>query len=128
MGSEIPKGEEITGAIAKEMDARFLNRRFFMGQGTVPLTINRIEKIAKLKYDNGSTDENAILAYFEETPLPLKLCNTNIDSIIAITGTGKVSDWKGKKIGFHNVEGTWFGEKQFAVRVNENYTETKGKK
>ena len=128
MGSEIPKGTEITGSIAKELDARFLNRRFFMGQGTIPLTINRIEKLAKLKYDNGSTDENAILAYFDETPLPLKLCNTNIDSIIAITGTGKVSDWKGVKIGFHNVLGKWFNKEQYAVRVDENWKETKGKK
>ena len=127
MGSEIPKGDEITGSIAKELDARFLNRRFFMGQGTIPLTINRIEKVDKLKYETGDTDENVILAYFEETPLPLKLCNTNIDSIIMITGTAKVADWIGVKIGFHNIQGTWFGKTQYAVRVDENWKETKKK-
>ena len=127
MAKEIPTGTEITGSIAKEMDSRFLNRRFFMGQGTIPLTIKRIEKIPELKYENGDKKENVILAYFEETPLPLDLCNTNIDSIIMITGTAKVADWKGVKIGFHNILGKWFGKEQYAVRVDENYKEKKNK-
>ena len=125
MGTPVPTGKEVTGSIAKEMDSRFLNRRVFMGQGTIPLTIKRVEKVDKLKYETGDTDENVILAYFEETPLPLKLCNTNIDSIIMITGTAKVSDWKGIKIGFHNILGKWFGKEQYAVRVDENYKEKK---
>lgn len=125
MSKEIPKGKEITGSIAKELDARFLNRRFFMGMGTIPLTIKRIEKLAELKYENGDKKENVILAYFEETEKPLDLCNTNIDSIMAITGTAKVSEWKGVKIGFHNVLGKFFGKEQYAVRVDENWKESK---
>jgi len=121
MGKPVPEGREITGSVAKEMDSRFLNRRFFMGQGTIPLTIERVEKVDELKYENGTKDKDVILAYFKETPLPLKLCNTNIDSIIMVTGTGKVSEWKGMQIGFHNVEGNWFNKIQFAVRVDENY-------
>ena len=121
MGTPVPEGKEITGSIAKEMDSRFLNRRFFMGMGTIPLTIKRVEKVDKLKYETGETEEGVILGYFEETEKPLRLCNTNIDSIMAITGTAKVSDWKGVKIGFHNILGKWFGKEQYAVRVDENW-------
>lgn len=125
MSKEIPEGREITGSIAKEMDSRFLNRRYFIGNGTIGLTIKKIESHAVLEYENGDKKENAILCFFEETPKPLDLCNTNIDSIIAVTGSGIGNDWKGKKVGFKAVKGKWFGKEQFAVRVDEKYKEKK---
>jgi len=122
---EIPEGKLITGSITKEMDRRFLSSLDFAGTGTVGLTIDRIEKVAELKYLNGTKEEDAILCYFTETEKPLRLCVTNIRSIISVTGTNKVKDWAGHKIGWNAVEGTFFGKKQLAVRVDEEWKEKK---
>jgi len=121
----IPKGREIDGSIATEMDARFLNRRYFIGNGTIGLTIDRVEQVDELEYENGQKDYNVKLAYFKEYPKPLKLCNTNIDSIIFLTGTSKPKDWAGCKIGFMAVKGRFYGKDQYAVRVDEKWKEAK---
>ena len=67
--TDIPKGKEITDAITKHMDRRFLSSLDLMGQGKVELTIDRVEKHDSLRYRNGNTDSNAILIYFKETSL-----------------------------------------------------------
>ena len=123
--SDIPKGKEITGAITKEMDRRFLSSIDLAGQGTVPLTIDRVEKHAELKYKNGQKKDNAILCHFKEMDRPLELNTTNIKSIITITGTNKVAEWAGHKVGFHAVEGTYFGKRGLAVRVDHEWKEKK---
>jgi len=118
---DIPTGEEITGAITKHLDRRFLSSLDFAGSGTVGLTIERVEKVDELTYGNGSKDKDVILCYFAETEKPLKLCVTNIRSIIEITGSSKVSDWAGVKIGFKAEPGRYFGKDGLAVRIDEKY-------
>jgi hypothetical protein len=113
----IPKGEEITGAITKHMDRRFLSSIDLIGMGEVELTIARVEKHESLVYANGNKDANAILIYFTETEKPLKLCATNIKSIIMRIGSSKVKDWHGKKIKLKVEKVQAFGKLQDAVRV-----------
>ena len=115
----IPKGQEITDQITKHMDRRFFSSIDLVGQGVVTLTIKRVEKLAVLKYENGRTDKNVILAYFNEISRPLKLCVTNIRRIVDIVGTTKVSDWTGKKIPFHAEIVKVKGVERPAVRVVE---------
>lgn len=113
----IPKGEEITGAITKHMDRRFLSSMDFMGAGDVTLTISRVEKHAELRYLNGNKEKNAILLYFQETPKPLTLNTTNIRSIVDITGTTNVGKWAGFKVTLYVIEGEFFGKPGHAVRI-----------
>jgi len=113
----IPKGEEITGAITKHMDRRFLSSLDLVGMGEVEVTIDRVEKHGQLEYLNGNKDENAILIYFKGSDKPLKLCNTNIKAIIANMGTAKVEEWKGRKITLKVEKVKAFGKVTDAVRV-----------
>jgi hypothetical protein len=117
MATPLPKGEEITGAITKHMDRRFLSSLDLVGLGAVEVTIDRVEKHAKLDYLNGNTDENAILAYFKGSDKPLKLCTTNINAIITNMGTPKAAEWHGRKITLKVEKVKAFGKMQDAVRV-----------
>lgn len=119
--TDIPKGTEIDGSITKVLDSRFLNSDDFIGQGTVGMTIDRIEQLDELKYENGTKDENAILGYFKGCDRPLKLCKTNIRSIIAVTGTNKPKEWTGKKIGIYAQDGAGFGGVGYGVRIDAKY-------
>lgn len=113
----IPKGEVITDSITKHIDKRFLSSLDLMGAGVVTLTIDRVEKLAELKYGTGETDKNAILIYFKETPKPLKLCKTNIKNIVFKLGSTKPTDWTGKKIDLEVKTVQSFGKQVPAVRV-----------
>lgn len=114
----IPKGQIIEDAITKHMDRRFLSSLDLIGCGVVELTIDRVEKHDRLEYGTGTVDENAILVYFKENPAkPLKLCKTNIASIIMVVGSSKVSDWHGKKIKLEVQKVMAFGKSKPAVRV-----------
>ena len=115
----IPKGTEITDSITKHIDKRFLSAVDIIGHGKVALTIDRVEKVAKLEYKTGNTDTNAILIYFKETPKPLKLCKTNIMTIALNLKSSKVSDWLGKKIKLEVRTVQAFGRQKPAVRVVE---------
>ena len=114
---DIPKGVEITDAITKHMDRRFLSSLDLAGQGQVALTIERVEKHAKLDYLNGNSEENAIVLYFAETPRPLTLCKTNIAAIIDAVGSNKVADWHGKRVLLEARKVQAFGKQVLAVRV-----------
>ena len=118
MSKPIPKGVEITDSITKHMDRRFLSSVDLAGQGTVHLTVDRVEQHELLRYENGQTDENAILLHFKEIDRPLKLNATLIKSIIVLTKSNSPSDWKGKQIPFKAQEGVYFGERGLAVRVD----------
>lgn len=114
----IPKGELIEDAITKHMDRRFLSSLDLIGCGAIELTIDRVEKHARLEYGTGNTDENVMLIYFKENPAkPLKLCKTNIALIIMSLGSTKVSDWAGKKIRLEVQKVQAFGKTRPAVRV-----------
>jgi hypothetical protein len=113
----IPKGEVITDVITKHIDKNYLSSLDLMGSGPIGLTIDRVEKHALLTYNNGNTDENAILIYFKETPKPLKLCKTNISLIVMSVGSAKVADWIGKKITLEVQKIQSFGKTRPAVRV-----------
>ena len=115
----IPKGAEITDSITKHIDKRFLSSVDIIGHGAVEVTIDRVEKVAKLEYQTGNTDANAILIYFNETPKPLKLCKTNIMTIALNLKSSKVSDWLGKKIKLEVRTVQAFGKQKPAVRVVE---------
>ena len=117
MNEEIPRGELVEDGITKHMDRRFLSSIDLAGQGVVTFTIDRIEKHALLKYQNGQSEKNALLVYFKETKRPLKLNATNIKSIITVTETNKAKEWSGKKIKLHAEPGMYFGKKGLAVRV-----------
>ena len=116
---DIPKGEDLHGAITKHMDRRFLSSIDLAGHGTVWLTVDRLEKHETLKYQNGSVEKNVLLMYFRETKRPLALNATNIRRIILRLNTSNVDDWAGQKIPLHAEPGTYFGIAGLAVRVGE---------
>lgn len=67
------------------------------GKDHVIVTIDRIEHHDTLKYENGTTDKNVDLLYFQKSEKPLALNATNRKRICAIHGTiGK--GWHGKRI------------------------------
>ena len=113
----IPKGTEITGAITKHMDRRYLSSLDLMGLGVVELTVERVEKHDEIKYGNGSTDQDVILMYFVGSDKPLSLNTCNIKMIVRCLKTAKVSEWKGKKIKLEVQIVKAFGKMQPAVRV-----------
>jgi hypothetical protein len=113
----IPKGELIEDSIIKHIDKRFLSSVDLIGMGAVTLTIDRVEKVAELRYGTGESDKNALLIYFKETPKPLKLCKTNVKNIIYALGTAKASEWGGKKITLEVKTVQSFGKQVPAVRV-----------
>lgn len=101
--SPIPKGTEVNGDMTAALDSRFLNSIVLrgaldrIGKDTLPVTIDRVEFHETLKYENGSTDRDAYLLYFEKSDKPLKLAKTNIKRIIMQHGTiGE--GWHGKPI------------------------------
>ena len=116
---EIPKGQLIEDAITKHLDRNYLSSLDLAGHGKVEMTIDRIEKHAKLTYNNGNTEENALLCYFKETGKPLKLCKTNIAMIIQVVGSNIVKDWAGKKIRLECQTVKAFGKMTLAVRVTK---------
>jgi len=113
----IPKGEEITGNITKQMDRRFLSSMDLIGAGDVTLTIARVEHLDNIEYQNGSKDTNVNLLYFKETERPLALNVTNIRAIISILGTNQVKDWVGKPIKLTVKKVQSFGKTTDAIRV-----------
>ena len=118
MSKPIPKGEVIEDAITKHLDRRFLSSIDLAGQGIVELEIDRVEKLAELKYENGKVDKNVKLCYFKNPPnRPLVLKNCHINEIIKRLKTNNVKAWIGEKIPFHAIEGNFFGTQQLAVRV-----------
>lgn len=114
---EIEKGKVIEGNIVKEMDRRFLSSLDLAGHGDVELTIDRVEKVEKLQYLNGQSQDNAILLYFKETKRPLTLNATNIKRLIQITETNVAKEWTGIKIKLAAVPVSAFGKNQLAVRI-----------
>ena len=119
MTKPIPKGVEITDAITKHMDRRFLSAIDLIGLGRVAVEIDRVEGHKKLDFLNGNSQEGALLMYFKGSDKPLSLCKTNIKAIILSTGSTKVEDWKGKKISLEVQNVKAFGKVQPAVRVVE---------
>lgn len=103
MSNPIPKGELVEGDVVALMDPRFINALVIQsaleksGKKYVAMTMDRIEKHDSLTYENGRTEQNAILLYFQKTKKPLKLNTTNLQTIARMHGTiGK--GWHGKKV------------------------------
>ena len=91
------------GDMTAALDSRFLNAIVMQGalekagRDSLPVKIDRVEFHETLKYENGSTDKDAYLLYFEKSDKPLKLAKTNIKRIIMQHGTiGE--GWHGKPI------------------------------
>lgn len=99
----IPKGKVVDGDMTTALDSRFLNAIVLQGalykQGAeyLTVTIDRVEYHERLKYENGSTDQDAYLLFFKGSDKPLKLAKVNIKRLIAQHGTIG-SGWHGKKI------------------------------
>ena len=119
MTKPIETGVPIDAAITKYMDRRFLSSIDLAGQGVVEMTIDRVEYHKLIRYENGNTEKKAKLLYFRETPKPLSLKTCHINALVAQFKSNKVSDWRGKKVKLHAIEGQFFGRKQLAVRVYE---------
>jgi len=99
MSKEIPSGEVIEGSVAKEMkDRRFLSSLDLIGYGDIEFTIDRVERLDEMVYENGKKKKNVIYVYFKETPKPLDLNVTNTKAIASITGTIMGKGWVGKKV------------------------------
>lgn len=103
MSKPIPKGTLVEGDMVATLDMRFLNALVLQGalestgKEFLPVTMDRIEQHDVLKYENGRTDQNAVLLYFKGSDRPLKLNATNLRTIAGMHGTiGK--NWQGKKI------------------------------
>lgn len=117
MSKPIPEGRQIKGSIRKQLDSRFISSLDLVGRGVVWMTIKELRKIETLKYENGQTDHNVVLVYFEETPKPLKLNATNVKALILRFGSVNVEDWAGGRIPLHAEEGVYFGQAGYAVRI-----------
>lgn len=113
----IPKGTVITDNITKHIDKRFLSSIDLLGAGTVELTIDRVEKLAKLTYGTGESNEDVLLLYFKETGKPLQLCKTNVKAIAIALNTAKSGDWTGRKIKMEIKNVKSFGKMVLAIRV-----------
>jgi len=113
----IPKGVEISDSITKHIDKRFISSIDLIGSGDVELTIDRVEHLETIKYENGTTESNVNLLYFVETPKPLALNITNIRSIVTILGTNLTKAWKGKKVKLSVKKVKAFGEMRDAIRI-----------
>jgi len=96
----IPTGEVVTGNVLADMDGRFLSSVDLEGCGDVELTIDRIEHLDEIEYNNGRKDQNVKLMYFAGTPKPYKLNKTNAVAITHILQTKMGAGWTGKKIKF----------------------------
>jgi hypothetical protein len=99
----IPQGQPVEGDMTVALDSRFLNAIVLQGalektgKQTLPVKIDRVEFHESLKYENGTTDKNVYLMYFEKSEKPLKLAKTNIKRVITMHGSiGK--GWHGKAI------------------------------
>ncbi len=103
MSKPIPKGEPVEGDMTAALDPRFLNYIVLQaalektGRDFLPVTIDRIEYLETLKYENGQKDVDVHLLYFKGSDKPLKLNKTNTKAIIAQYGT-LGSNWHGKKV------------------------------
>jgi hypothetical protein len=103
MSKPIPAGKLVEGDMTTALDSRFLNAMLLKAAcekkktDHIVLTIDRVEFHEALKYENGTTDKNAYLIYFEKSDKPLKLSKTNIKRIIGLHGAIG-ANWKGKKI------------------------------
>jgi len=115
----IPKGKVLKDNILKELDRRFLSSLDLAGQGTVTLTIDHVEKVDELVYDNGNSEQNAIVCYFQETDRPLVLNATNRASIIMKAKSNKGADWEGLAIGLYAQPIKAFGKEQLCVRIRD---------
>ena len=125
MTEPIPKGRVIDGNLANELDSRFLNSNFFIGRGTLGMTINRIEHHDDFKYENGQKKQNVNFCFFEGTDKPLELCKTNLKSLIAIAQSNDPKDIYGKKFGFYAKNGAGFKGVGYGVRVDHDYKPNK---
>ena len=74
--------------MTKALDSRFVNSIVIQGAlaksgkaYTTP-TIDRVEFLPVLKYENGTTDKDVYLLYFAKSDKPLKLAKTNIKRLI----------------------------------------------
>ena len=100
---QIPKGELVEGDVTASLDMRFLNALVLQGaleksgNSHITVTIDRIEHLDVLEYENGVKDANANLLYFVKSERPLKLNATNTKAIVRLHGTIG-ANWHGKKI------------------------------
>jgi len=115
----IPKGKVLKDNVLKDLDRRFISSLDLAGQGTVTLTIDHVEKVDELHYDNGNSEQNAILCCFKETDKPLVLNATNRASIILKANSNKGADWEGVKVGLYAAKIKAFGKEQLAVRIKD---------
>lgn len=103
MSKPIPPGELVSGDVTASLDMRFLNALVLQGalekagKDHITVTIDRIEHLDVLEYDNGVKDSNANLLYFVKSERPLKLNATNTKAIVRLHGTIG-ANWHGKKI------------------------------
>ena len=90
----IPKGEEIEGSVTKYLDGRFLNALMIIDKVPLTVTIDRIEHLELLEYDNGQKDKNVLLIYFKENlKKPFVLKATNIKLIGLALRSGDYKTW-----------------------------------
>ncbi len=116
MSDPIPQGEEITDKITKHLDRRFINSIDLVGEGDVVVTIDRVEKLKSITFENKNTEANPILLYFAKSPKPLVLRKIHASQISSALGTPNVGKWKGRKVTMYAEAGKWFGKQQHAVR------------
>lgn len=116
MPEPIPQGEELTGSITKHLDKRFFGSIDLVGHKELVVTIKRVELHPKIKFENGKTEKNIKMIYFEETEKPLVIRDVHIKQLVHALGSGTVGKWKGRKIAMYALKGTWFGVEQYAVR------------
>jgi hypothetical protein len=104
------------------MDARLmLNAKYLKSADfgvTLPaepiLTIDRVEPATE-QGDSGE-DETWWVIHFREGCKPLKTINTNTRCLIECFGK-ETDNWRGKRVQFFAMPGTWFGERGTAVRI-----------
>jgi hypothetical protein len=98
------------------LDAKYLKSSLFGVELPAEpiLTIARVERATE-QGDDGE-DETWWVIHFREKCKPLKTNNTNTRCLIACFGN-ETDDWIGKRVQFYAMPGTWFGQRQTAVRI-----------
>lgn len=91
-------GTEILDAITKHLDRRFIGAVDLLGQPDREVTIDRVDHYENLKFENGQTENNALVMFFKGTAKGLLLKSKNIQRLIMALGTNNCADWKGRKI------------------------------
>lgn len=81
------------------------------------LTIKDVEKEKVFNPKTNTETEEIVITWAEDYKPFILSARVNKDNIKQATGTGRTSEWIGKKIQLYREAGNWFGKSGYAIRV-----------